>query len=198
MCLVLTSLAVPIAAHAQAPRTQPAQGQLSQGHPAQAQPASAEQVRPVANLVIGDGVMVVKAAPAKVVYVGAGSANRTVAFTFDAAAVDEFVAAAQAVVRRGSGALPPHTPDRPVLQELSSGRALSMSRHIEGHGRSANVSYHFFVADERLSGFTLPANAVETKSILQALHRAARAANAIAAATDSARAAARKTRRRRG
>ncbi len=79
-------------------------------------PATA-QVRAVANLVIGDGVMVIKAGTGKHVYIGAaGSTTRTVTLTFDAAAVDEFVADAQALVAREH--LLPH----PVVERAREGR----------------------------------------------------------------------------
>lgn len=143
--------------------------------------SAAAQIQTVANLIIGDGAMVVKAAPGKRVYVGAASSTRTVTLTFGASAVDEFVAEAQALAALGAQRLPPRTIDRPVLEEQASGRALSVTRQMPPGGShpSAHLSYHFFVSDDRLGGFTLAATLAETKSILLALHRASRAAYAL-------------------
>jgi hypothetical protein len=139
------------------------------------------QIQTIANLVIGDGVMVVKAAPGKRVYVGAASSTRTVTLTFDAGAVDEFVAEAQALVTLGAHRLPPRTIDRPMLEEQPSARALSVTRQVlHGGARPpAHLSYHFFVSDDRLGGFTLAATPAETTAILLSLHRASRAAYAL-------------------
>lgn len=139
------------------------------------------QIQTVANLVIGDGVMVVKAAAGKRVYVGAASSTRTVTLTFDAAAVDEFVAESQALVSLGTQPLSSHRIDRPVLEEQASGRALSVTRQLPRRRvhPPTHVGYHFFVSDDRLGGFTLAATAAETKAILLALHRASRAAYAL-------------------
>jgi hypothetical protein len=142
---------------------------------------AAAQIQTVANLIIDDGAMVVKAAPGKRVYVGAASSTRTVTLAFDAGAVDEFVAEAQALAARGAQRLAPRTIDRPVLEEQATARALSMTRQVP-HGGSrdpTHLTYHFFVSDDRLGGFTLVATATETKAILLALHRAARAANVL-------------------
>lgn len=140
---------------------------------------AAGQAQTVANLVVGEGVMVVKAAPGRHVYVGAGSPTRAMTLTFESNAVDEFVAETQALVLTGTGTIPAHTINRPVLEERGSGRALSVARHLIIVRGVPHVSYHFFAADERLTGFTLSATPVETKAILQALHRGARAANAM-------------------
>ncbi len=148
-------------------------------------PATA-QVRAVANLVIGDGVMVIKAGTGKHVYIGAaGSTTRTVTLTFDAAAVDEFVADAQALVARGTRALPPHTPDRPEIEEAGSARALSMTRHMDRAHGVVTLTYHLFVSDDRLAGFALRATPVEMRSILLACHRAARAASRLSTPPDT-------------
>jgi hypothetical protein len=140
---------------------------------------TAGQAQTVANLVVGDGVMVVKAAAGRHVYVGAGSPTRAMTLTFESAAVDEFVAETQALVLVGAGSIPSHTINRPVLEERGSGRALSVTRHLILIRGAPHLSYHFFAADERLSGLTLSATPVETRAILQALHRGARTANAL-------------------
>lgn len=140
---------------------------------------AAAQAQPVANLVVGDGVMVIKAATGRHVYVGAGSPTRAMTLTFESAAVDEFVAETQALVLVGAGTIPAHTINRPVLEERGTGRALSVTRHLILIRGVPHLSYHFFAADERLTGFTLSATPVETKAILQAFHRGARTANAL-------------------
>lgn len=140
---------------------------------------AAPQAQPVANLVVGDGVMVIKASTGRHVYVGAGSPTRAMTLTFESAPVDEFVAETQALVLVGAGTIPAHTINRPVLEERGTGRALSVTRHLVLIRGVAHLSYHFFAADERLTGFTLSATPVETKAILQALHRGARTANAL-------------------
>lgn len=134
------------------------------------------QIRTVANLVVGDAVIVVQASPDKQVYIGVGTDTRTSTVTAGATAVDEFVAESEAIVRLGAQPIPKHTIDRPVLQEGATGRALSLSRYVERqHGVSA-VTYHFYVSDARLAGYAVPATPAETKAVLLALHRAARAA----------------------
>jgi hypothetical protein len=146
----------------------------------------AAQVRTVANLVVGDGVMVIKAGPGKHVYVGAaGAATRTVTLTLDAAAVDDFVVDARALVARGTRPLPPHASDRPEIQETESPRALSVTRHVERAHAAAVVTYHIFVSDEKLGGFALSTSPVEMQAILLAFHRAARAANVLSAPPDT-------------
>jgi len=137
------------------------------------------QVRTVANLVIGDAVVVVKAGAQKHVYIGVGTDTHTSTVTVTAPAVDEFVAEAQAIVRLGARRIPTHTPDRPVLQEGETGRALSLTRHLERQHDGNVVTYHFFVSDDKLNGYVVSATTVETKAMLLALHRAARAANEI-------------------
>lgn len=143
---------------------------------------AAAQVRPVANLVVGDGVMVLKAGPDKHVYAGvAGADTRTVTLTFDAGAVDDFVADAQVLVARGIRPLAAHASDRPEIQESESTRALSVTRHIDHVKGQPVLSYHVFVSDDKLDGFTLVTTPVEIRSILLALHRAARVAYAASA-----------------
>jgi len=143
---------------------------------------AAAQVRPVANLVVGDGVMVLKAGPDKHVYAGvAGADTRTVTLTFDAGAVDDFVADAQVLVARGTRPLAAHASDRPEIQESESTRALSVTRHIDRVKGQPVLSYHVFVSDDKVDGFTLVTTPVEIRSILLALHRAARAAYAASA-----------------
>jgi hypothetical protein len=143
---------------------------------------AAAQVHPVANLVVGDGVMVLKAGPDKHVYAGvAGADTRTVTLTFDAGAVDDFVADAQVLVARGTRPLAAHASDRPEIQESESTRALSVTRHIDRVKGQPVLSYHVFVSDDKVDGFTLVTTPVEIRSILLALHRAARAAYAASA-----------------
>jgi len=139
-------------------------------------PAGA-QLRPVANLVVGDAVVVLKVGADKQVYVGIGTDTHTSTVTATAGAVDEFVAEAEAIVRLGANRIPSTTPDRPVLQEGGTGRALSFSRHLERARHETTVSYHFFVSDDKLTGYVIPATIGEAKALLLALHRAARAAN---------------------
>jgi hypothetical protein len=134
------------------------------------------QARTIANLVVGDAVMVVKAGAERRVYVGVGEGNHTSMLTAAAPAVDEFVAETQAVVVRGTRSLPPHVLERPELQDADSARTLSVTRHLDRQHGVTRVSYHFFVSDARLSGYVVPATVEETKAILLALHRAARAA----------------------
>jgi hypothetical protein len=145
------------------------------------------QVQTVANLIVGDGVMVVKAGAGRRVLVGVGSSTRTATLTFAAPAVDQFVSEAHELLRLGARPLPPHAPDHAVLEEPANARALSLSRHLQRRAGAMRAAYHFFISDERLAGFTLPATPIETRAILLALHRAARAANTIGAAADSSR-----------
>jgi hypothetical protein len=147
---------------------------------------AAAQVQPIANLVVGDGVMVVKAGPEKHVYVGAAGADtRTVTLTFDAGAVDDFVGDAQSLVSRGTRPLPAHASDRPEIEESATPRALSVTRHLDRAQGAQTVSYHVFVSDDKLGGFTIVATPVEMRSILLALHKAARAAYAASAPPDT-------------
>ena len=137
----------------------------------------AAQVRTVANLVVGDAVVVVQSSPDKQVYVGVGTDTHTSTVTAPATAVDEFVAESEAIVRLGAQPIPAHTIDRPVLQEGATGRSLSLSRLVEHHKHGVPVvTYHFYVSDARLTGYVVPATLEETKAVLLALHRAARAA----------------------
>ena len=143
---------------------------------------AAAQVQPIANLVVGDGVMVVKAGPEKHVYVGAAGADtHTVTLTFDAGAVDDFVGDAQALVARGARPLSAHTSDRPEIEEAASPRALSVTRRVDRAHGEQTVSYHVFVSDDKLGGFTIVTTPAEMRSILLALHKAARAAYAASA-----------------
>jgi hypothetical protein len=126
--------------------------------------------------------MVLKAGPDRHVYAGvAGADTHTVTLTFDAGAVDDFVADAQVLIARGTRPLAAHASDRPELQELESTRALSVTRHIDRVKGEPVLSYHVFVSDDTLGGFTLVTTPVEIRSILLALHRAARAAYAASA-----------------
>gem|GEM_PF-6411999 len=147
---------------------------------------AAAQVQPIANLVVGDGVMVVKAGPEKHVYVGAAGADtHTVTLTFDAGAVDDFVGDAQALVARGTRPLPTHASDRPEIEESASPRAISVTRHVDRAHGTQTVSYHVFVSDDKLGGFTIVTTPAEMRSILLALHKAARAAYAASAPPDT-------------
>jgi hypothetical protein len=134
------------------------------------------QVRTVANLVVGDAVIVVQASPDKQVYIGVGTDTRTSTVTASATAVDEFVGESEAIVRLGAQPIPKHTIDRPVLQEGATGRSLSLSRLTERQHGVSVVTYHFYVSDARLAGYVVPATPAEAKAVLLALHRAARAA----------------------
>lgn len=137
----------------------------------------AAQNRTIANLVVGDDAVVVQAGPDKEVYIGVGTDTRTSTVKALAPAVDEFVAETEAIIRLGARKIPSTTIDRPVLQEGAGGRALSVTRHLDRQHGVTQVGYHFFVSDS-LSGYVVPATPDETKAVLLALHRAARAANA--------------------
>jgi hypothetical protein len=116
-------------------------------------------------LAIGDAVVIVRARYGERVYVGAGDSTHTIALTFNADDVNQFVADARAL-------LPPH-PDAkaptPVLNEPGSNRAMSFSRIRQGK----TWSYHFYFADESLHGFPVPTTLLEARSILAALTRGA-------------------------
>jgi hypothetical protein len=147
---------------------------------------AAAQVQPIANLVVGDGVMVVKAGPEKHVYVGAaGGYTHTVTLTFDAGAVDDFVGDAQALVARGTRPLAAHASDRPEIEESASPRALSVTRHVDRAQGAQMLSYHVFVSDDKLGGFTIVTTPAEMRSILLALHKAARVSYAASAPPDT-------------
>ena len=149
-------------------------------------PRAAAQAQPVANLIVGDGAMVIKAGPDKHVYVGvAGADTRTVTLAFDAGAVDDFVGDAQTLIARGTRPLAPHASDRPEIEESESARALSLTRHMERVRGVQVLSYHVFVSDDKLGGFTLVTTPVEIRSIILALHRAVRAAYAASAPPDT-------------
>jgi hypothetical protein len=151
-------------------------------------PRAVAQVQPIANLIVGDGVMVVRAGPGKLVYVGvAGADTRTVTLTFDAGALDDFVADAQTLIARGTRPLAPHASDRPEIEESESTRALSLTRPMDRVGGVQVLSYHVFVSDDKLGGFTLVTTPIELRSIILALHRAARAAYAASAPPDTTR-----------
>ena len=130
------------------------------------------QTRPVANLVVGDGVVGIKRASDGRVYIGASSGSHTTALTVSAAAAGQFVSDAQALVRLGTRPTPKHVLDQPVLEEDTTGRSLSFTRHVQKEHGTPVVTYHFFVADDRLSGFALIASPAEAKSVLAALRNA--------------------------
>lgn len=144
------------------------------------------QARTIANLVVCDAVVAVQAATDKQVNIGIGTDTQTSTITASAAAVDQFVAETEALVRLGARPIPPQTPDRPELQDGTTGRALSVTRHIERQKHTTVVTFHFFVSDPRLTGYVVPATVTETKAVLLALHRAARAASAPPAAKKGA------------
>ena len=144
------------------------------------------QIHSYANLVVGDGVVAVKAGPGKRVYIGAaGPTSGTVTLNLDALAVDAFVTDAQALIARGTRPIPAHASDRPEIQEAESSRALSVTRHVERVLGASVLTYHIFVSDEGLAGFSLSATPVEMRSILLACHRAARGAIAMATPPDT-------------
>jgi hypothetical protein len=117
------------------------------------------------NLAVGTGVVVVRARYGGRVFVGAGTADHTIALTFTAPDVEQFVTDARAL-------LPPHAVTNqptPVVTETGSSRAMSLSRV----GRGTKTTYHFYFADEALHGFPLPTTVVEAKAVLAALARGA-------------------------
>jgi hypothetical protein len=117
------------------------------------------------NIAVGTGVVIVRARYGGRVFLGAGTADHTIALTFTAADVDQFVADARTL-------LPPHAAAKaptPVLTEPGSTRAMSFSRVRQGKA----TTYHFYFADESLHGFPLPATAIEAKAVLGALTRGA-------------------------
>jgi hypothetical protein len=117
------------------------------------------------NLAIGDGVVIVRARYGGRVFVGAGTATNTIALTFTAADVEQFVAEARTL-------LPPHPvidQPTPIVTEPGSSRAMSLSRV----GRGKKTTFHFYFADEALRGFPLPATVIEAKAVLAAMARGA-------------------------
>jgi hypothetical protein len=128
------------------------------------------------NLAVGTGVVIVRARYGGRVFVGAGTADHTIALTFAASDVEQFVADARTL-------LPPHALPKaptPVLTEPGSTRAMSFSRVRQGKA----TTYHFYFADESLHGFPLPATVVETKAVLGALARGAAIAREATPKTD--------------
>jgi len=122
----------------------------------------------VSNLAVGNAAVVVKSGRDHTVYVGASSPTRTVALVLLPTAVDQFVADARTVL------LAPRTLDRAVLNDKSGTGSVSLSRVTTKH----RATYHFFFSDDPLTGFALPATPAEVRSVMLALHRAARAATA--------------------
>jgi hypothetical protein len=104
------------------------------------------------------------------VYVGAGDATHTIALTFDANDVDQFVLDARALLPPTPAAKAP----TPILTEPGSSRAMSFTRLRQ---RGKPTTYHFYFADESLRGFPLPATLVESRAVLTALARGARIAH---------------------
>lgn len=140
--------------------------------PAAAQPHSTT----IANLVIGEAVVIVKAVPGGRVYIGIGDSLHTSTLSAPPHAIDQFIGEASTLLRLGVERLPPEVIDRPLIAGADSGRELSLSRHLEKAKHAVHLSYHFFVADEHLAGYTVDATPGEAKSVLLALHRAARTA----------------------
>jgi hypothetical protein len=159
---VVAVLALAACQHpAPTPAPQPA-ADTTATHPA---PDTVQKGWTAGNLVIGDGVVVVRARYGGRVFVGVGTASRTIAFTFDADQVDQFVDDVRAM-------LPPHRSTghpTPILQEKESSRAMSFARV----GKGANATYHFYFADEQLQGFAVPSTVAEAKGLLAALVRGA-------------------------
>jgi hypothetical protein len=140
----------------------------------------------MANLNVGDGVFVIKTGPEKQIYIGAGLSDRSVTITVDPPAAQEFVAEATELVSRGTRRIPSDVSDHPVLEERTTGRALSLSRRVELQSdNSKELTYHFYVSDERLRGFTIVATTDEAKAVLAALTSAAQEANQEGAPADS-------------
>jgi hypothetical protein len=144
------------------------------------------QITTVANLVVGDGVIGIKTSPDKQIYVGVGGAGQTVTITVDPPAAQEFVAEATQLVRRGTRPIPTDVSDHPVLEERTTGRSLSITRRVELESdNSKELTYHLYVSDEKLRGFTIVATADETKAVLAALKSAAHTADAEPSPGDS-------------
>jgi hypothetical protein len=140
-----------------------------------ATPVSAvAQANVPANLVVGDGEIAIKAGTDKQIYVAATEGSRVVTITVDPAAVDEFVSESNVLLRLGTRRIPSDVSDHPVLQERTTGRAISLSRRVElASDNSKELTYHFYVSDERLNGFVIVAEPEEAKSVVEALHHAA-------------------------
>jgi hypothetical protein len=171
--LLMSTLAMAACHHAAPPPapppapTPPADSTAAAAPPAPATPAPDTTARgwTAGNLTVGNGVVVVRARYGGRVYVGAGTATNTIALTFAADDVDQFVTDARAL-------LPPKPAKdqpTPVLSEPGSNRAMSFSRA----GRGVKATYHFYFADENLHGFPLPATVTEAKGVLNALARGA-------------------------
>jgi hypothetical protein len=127
-----------------------------------------------ANVVVGDGEMVIKTGQDKQIYLAASSGGSVVTITVDPAAVDQFVAEATLLVRLGTRRIPSDVSDHPVLEERTTGRGVSISRNVElASDNTKELTYHFYVSDEKLRGFAMVATPEETKAVLQALHHAA-------------------------
>jgi hypothetical protein len=140
----------------------------------------------VANVAVSDGEFVIKTGPEKQIYIGAGSAGRTVIITVDSPATQEFVAEATELLRRGTRKIPADVSDHPVLEERTTGRALSISRRVELQSdNSKELSYHFYVSDDKLRGFTIVATAQEAKAVLAGLTSAAKAVDEEGSPGDS-------------
>ena len=81
---------------------------------------------------------------------------------------EQFVAEAGALVRRGTRKIPADVSDHPVLEERTTGRALSISRKVELESDNSKVlTYHLYVSDERLRGYAIVATSDETKAVLE-------------------------------
>jgi hypothetical protein len=180
--LLLAATAIVGCQHkAPAPAPAPALAPTPDTTAATPQPAPDTGVRgwSAGNLTVGNAAIIIRARYGGRVYVGAGDANHTIALTFDASAVDEFVLEARTL-------LPPHPATdqpTPIVAEQGSTRAMSFSRIR--HGKT--TAYHFYFADEALRGFPVPATLPECKAILTALARGAQIAHEATPKPDSGR-----------
>jgi hypothetical protein len=172
VAVLFLTLAV-AACHSQgrpAPAPAPSQSDSTTAHDTTkttTKPDSAPHDWTAGALAIGDAVIIVRARYGERVYVGAGDSTHTIALTFNADDVTQFVSDAKAL-------LPPHPSSNaptPVLNEPGSNRAMSFSRVHQGKGKT--WSYHFYFADEALHGFPVPTTLTEARSILAALTRGA-------------------------
>jgi hypothetical protein len=166
-CLALVGCQHVITGAPAPPLLAPRPDSVTAGPPPPATPAPDTTARgwTAGNLAIGDGVVIVRARYGGRVFVGAGTATNTIALTFTADDVEQFVADARSL-------LPPRpviNQPTPVVTEPGSGRAMSLSRV----GRGKKTTYHFYFADEALRGFPLPATVIEAKAVLAAMARGA-------------------------
>ena len=108
------------------------------------------------------------------------------AITVDSPATQEFVAEATELIRRGTRKIPADVSDHPVLEERTTGRALSIARNVELQSdNSKELTYHFYVSDDKLRGFAIVATPKEAKSLLAGLASAAKAVDEEGSPGDS-------------